>query len=258
MDIEAYQQRIKYRGSLAATAETLRSLQRANLLTIPFENLSIHAGQAIVIDDDALFEKIVSRKRGGFCYELNGLFAAFLRELGFDVTMLSACVANADGVYGHEFDHMTLMVKLDERWLVDVGFGDSFRDPLLLDYDGEQVQDERVWQIVPDGDRYILRQRDRDGLWSNQYSFALRPHGYADFLERCHYQQTSPQSHFTRGRICTLATPNGRITLSEMKLITTEGAERLERLLVSETEYAQTLREQFGIIEEIKFSRSPV
>ena len=126
MDVKAYLERIKYRGSLALNAETLRGLQAAHLLAVPFENLSIHAKQPIVLDDDALFTKIVERGRGGFCYELNGLFAALLRALGFKVEMLSAGVANAEGGFGPDFDHMALMVTLDERWLADVGFGDSF------------------------------------------------------------------------------------------------------------------------------------
>src|SRR5882762_9048307 len=103
MDIKAYLQRINYLGSLVPTAQTLRELQVAHLQTVPFENLSIHSAEPIVLDDDALFRKIVLRRRGGFCYELNGLFAALLRELGFAVSMLSAGVANSEGVYGPDF-----------------------------------------------------------------------------------------------------------------------------------------------------------
>src|SRR5216684_5534157 len=139
MDTRAYLQRINYTGPLDPSAETLRGLQVAHLRTIPFENLSIHSGEVIVLDNHALFEKIVRRRRGGFCYELNGLFGALLRALGFDVTMLSARVANAEGIFGPDFDHMTLLVSLAERWLVDVGFGDSFLEPLQLEAEGEQI-----------------------------------------------------------------------------------------------------------------------
>jgi N-hydroxyarylamine O-acetyltransferase len=144
VDLTAYLDRINYHGPLASTAETLRELQVAHLLTVPFENLSIHARQPIVLDDDALFEKIVRRRRGGFCYEANGLFAALLRALGFDVKKLSAGVAKPEGGFGPDFDHMTLMGAIDERWLIDVGFGDSFREPLLIDERGEQRQGERT------------------------------------------------------------------------------------------------------------------
>jgi len=94
--------------------------------TVPFENLDIHLKRPIVLEDNALFDKIVTRKRGGFCYELNGLFAALLRALGFDVVMLSAGVANPEREFGPDFDHMALLVTLEQSWLADVGFGDSF------------------------------------------------------------------------------------------------------------------------------------
>ncbi|CAN5473176.1 arylamine N-acetyltransferase [soil metagenome] len=249
MDIEAYLERIKYRGSLAPVAETLRGLQAAHLLTVPFENLSIHAKQPIILEDVALFTKIVGDVRGGFCYELNGLFAALLRALGFRVEMLSAGVANAEGGFGPDFDHMTLMVTLDERWLADVGFGDSFVEPLLLDERGEQRQGGRAYKIVPDDDRLILMRHENEGEWKAQYRFTLKPYEYADYAEMCRYHQTSPQSHFTQNRICSRATVEGRVTLSEMRFITTsKDSERQERILTSQKEYEAMLREYFDIV----------
>jgi N-hydroxyarylamine O-acetyltransferase len=249
LDTNAYLDRINYRGSTAPSAETLRELQLAHLLAVPFENLSIHAKQPIVLADEALFTKIVERRRGGFCYECNGLFASLLRALGFEVAMLSAEVANADGVFGPPFDHMTLMVSLEQRWLVDVGFGDSFSEPLLLDEPREQLQGSRAYQIVTDGSLFTLRQRIEDGEWKAQYRFTLQPHKYEDYAEMCRHHQTSPQSHFTMARICSLATEEGRITLSDMRLITTStNNEKQERNLTGEAEYATILRECFGIV----------
>jgi N-hydroxyarylamine O-acetyltransferase len=248
LNIKAYLERINYQGSLAPTAETLRRLQVAHLLAVPFENLSIHAREPIVLEDDALFTKIVEQRRGGFCYEANGLFAALLRALGFDVEMLSAEVAEAEGGFGPAFDHMALMVTLKERWLVDVGFGDSFIEPLLLDERGEQAQGEHVYRIVPD-DAYLILMRREDGdEWKAQYRFTLREHQYADYAEMCRFHQTSPQSHFTRARICSRATEEGRVTLSEMRFITTtRNGGRHERTLTSQEEYAAVLREFFDI-----------
>lgn len=253
MDIDAYLKRINYRGSLAPSAETLRELQLAHLFTVPFENLSIHSAEPIVLDDNALFEKVVARRRGGFCYELNGLFAALLRKLGFEVAMLSAGVANSEGVYGPDYDHMTLLVAPSEdsaeRWLADVGFGDSFLEPLRLDFGKEQVQGERAYKIIEDESHLIMMQRQGTEEWNAQYRFTLQPREYADYAEMCLYQETSPESHFTKARVCTLATPEGRITLSEMRLITTLRAhERQEQLLTSDAEYALALKEHFGII----------
>jgi N-hydroxyarylamine O-acetyltransferase len=260
VNINAYLERINYpfddSRALVPTAETLRTLQVAHLLAVPFENLSIHAGEPIVLDDEALFQKIVENKRGGFCYEANGLFATLLRALGFEVAMLSAQVANAAGEFGPDFDHMTLMVSTTDasvrRWLVDVGFGDSFREPLLLDESDEQAQGSRAYRIVPDGVRRILLQRDDGGEWKAQYRFTLQTHSYDDYAEMCRYHQTSPDSHFTRSRLCSRATKKGRVTLSDMRLIITSGSgarqSRQERDLGSEAEYAQVLREQFGIV----------
>jgi len=249
MDTQAYLERINYTGPFAPGAETLRLLQVAHLRTVPFENLSIHSGEPIVLDDERLFEKIVRRRRGGFCYELNGLFAALLRALGFEVTMLSARVANAEGIFGPDFAHMTLMVTLAERWLVDVGFGDSFLEPLKLDEENEQIQARRAYRIVREDEGLTLMQRLNDDEWKQQYRFTLRPYQYSDYAEMCRYHQTSPQSHFTKARICSRATPEGRISLSDLRFITTiADGERQEQILTNQEEYATILRDHFGVV----------
>jgi N-hydroxyarylamine O-acetyltransferase len=249
MDIDAYLDRIGYVGSREPTTGTLRELQLAHLTAVPFENLSIHTGEPIVLGEGPLFEKIVGRRRGGFCYELNGLFAALLRHLGFDVNMLSARVAREAGTFSEEFDHMTLMVSFDERWLVDVGFGDSFRRPLRIDDPAAQEQEGGAYRIEPDGDRLILSERKFGQDWQSQYSFTLQPRRFTDYAARCHFQQTSPHSNFTGRRVCTRATPDGRLTLSDLRFIsTTLQGERDERALQDEEEFAQYLQRHFGII----------
>lgn len=252
MDVKAYLERIGYGGPVAPDAETLRALHAAHMRSVPFENLSIHAGEPIVLEDAALFEKIVVRRRGGFCYEDNGLFAALLRALGFDVSMLAAGVAKAQGVYGPPFDHMALLVKLEQRWLADVGFGDSFVEPLLLDERGGQRQGRQAYRVEPfgDGERFRMSRRDAEGggEWEPQYRFDLRPHVYADYAERCHFHQTSPESHFRKARVCSLATEGGRVTLSGTRLIETGAdGERRERELSDEDEFRAILRERFGV-----------
>jgi N-hydroxyarylamine O-acetyltransferase len=151
IDVPAYLRRIGYGGPLAPAIDTLRGLHWAHLLTVPFENFDIHLGRPIVLDEIRFFDKIVGGRRGGFCYELNGLFAALLHALGFDVTLHSARVHEGNGRYGPEFDHLVLVVYLDERWLVDVGFGESFRLPLRLDKRGDQVQDGHAYRIRDEG-----------------------------------------------------------------------------------------------------------
>ncbi|HYP26467.1 MAG TPA: arylamine N-acetyltransferase [Blastocatellia bacterium] len=247
MDIKSYLRRINFEGPLSLDARTLRDLQVAHLLSVPFENLSIHAGEPIVIREELLFEKIVSKRRGGFCYELNGLFAALLRESGFKVSMLSAGVARPDGTFGPDFDHMTLLVELEDRWLADVGFGDSFREPLLVDARHAQVIGDRSYRIDAQGESLTLLESVRGGEWMPQYRFTLRPHQYSDYEGMCVYHQTSPDSHFTQRRVCSMATTGGRVTLSDRRLITTRGGERQERELADEGEYVSALRDYFGI-----------
>jgi N-hydroxyarylamine O-acetyltransferase len=251
MNVQTYLDRLNYDGPLVPTAETLRQLQVAHLRAVPFENLSIHAREPIVLEDEALFQKIVSRRRGGFCYELNGLFAALLRALGFEVAMLSAQVANAESNFSPDFAHMVLMVTIDERWLVDVGFGDSYVEPLLLDKRGAQVQGDRAYRVVVDGERLVVMHRndvDTSDEWKPQYRFTPKPYQYSDYTEMCEYHQTSPLSHFTKARVCSRLTPRGRITLSELLFITTEGGARRERPVASQEEYADILRQDFGIV----------
>lgn len=249
MDIHAYLQRINYHGALHPFAQTLRDLHLAHLLTVPFENLSVHYKEQIVLQEKALFDKVVKRQRGGFCYELNGLFCALLRALGFKVEMLAAGVARGNGDFGPRFDHMMLMVTLNERWLVDVGFGEGFRQPLRLDDRSVQRQDGRAYQLLADGQHLVLMQQKKNEEWKPQYRFDLQIYNLKNYETMCHYHQTSPLSSFTKGRICTRATPEGRLTLSKMRFITTalEG-ERQEREVADENEYAILLDRYFGIL----------
>jgi N-hydroxyarylamine O-acetyltransferase len=249
MNIPAYLDRINYRGPLNADAETLRQLHIAHLRSAPFENLSIHAHEPIVLDDESLFEKIVTRRRGGFCYELNGLFAALLRALGFHVAMLSAEVANDDGTFSAPFDHMTLIVTLDERWLVDVGFGDSFIEPLRIDERGAQIQGDRAYRIEPGEDYLVMQQKTSEANgWKSQYRFNLKSYQYEDYLERCLYHQTSPASHFTQNRICSMLTVNGRISVSNKRFIVTKDGVRNDYPVSSDEEHRALLLEHFGIV----------
>ncbi|MEK6322032.1 MAG: arylamine N-acetyltransferase [Acidobacteriota bacterium] len=249
MDVSEYLCRINYRGPLGVSAETLRELHKQHLLAVPFENLDIHLGRAIVLDEERVIHKIVEDRRGGFCYELNGAFCALLRALGFEVLMLSAGVARQEGGFDPPFDHMALLVQLEERWFADVGFGDSFREPLLLDARVEQVQDNDAYRLVEEGEHLILERREKD-LWKSQYRFTLDPYQYSDFAAMCHYHQTSPESPFTKRRTCTLAKPEGRITVTGTRLISTDRGERQERELGSHEEWMATLREHFGIVLE--------
>ncbi|MFN8497460.1 MAG: arylamine N-acetyltransferase [Anaerolineae bacterium] len=266
MNADAYLQRIGYRGSCAPDAATLAALHRAHLLAVPFENLDIHLGRPITLDLPSRYDKIVTRRRGGFCYELNGLFAWLLAALGYDVTLLSAGVYGGDGRPGPEYDHLTLLVRCpgDETpWLADVGFGEGFREPLRLDVAGEQRRNGRAYKVAPlplapsptrgEGEgkegpgvwRYF--EGDRDGGWKPRYWFTLVPRAYGEFAAMCRWQQTSPDSHFTHNRLCSLATTEGRVTLADMTLIETEQGERRETPVADDAAYHRLLRVRFGV-----------
>ena len=241
--VASYLERIGYSGSTEPTAETLRALQRAHLFTVPFENLDIGLKRVIPCDEQAAVRKIVELRRGGFCYEMNGAFAWLLRELGYQVTLLSARVTRPDGTLGPEYDHLTLLVDLEEPWLADVGFGDSFVDPLRLATGVEQGP----YRIAEEGDVLRVEKLNADGSWKLEYAFTLRARDLPEFAEMCRYHQTSPESHFTRKRICTLARPDGRITLADLKSIETRAGKREERTLSGEEEWREVLRREFGV-----------
>ncbi|HLH60907.1 MAG TPA: arylamine N-acetyltransferase [Ktedonobacteraceae bacterium] len=220
---------------------------------------------------------------GGFCYELNGLFVWLLRQLGFEATLLSAEVASSSGGFSPPYDHLTLLVhELDgSDWLADVGFGDSFRLPKRFVAGVEQDDtDGHRYRLVPAEDKderyaqreyWILQQLNAE-QWEPQYRFTLEPHNLSDFSERCSFQQNSPESHFTQQRVCSLATPTGRITLTahslrfnaanaqlpsyeqagreeaDLRLITTLHGQKEERQLQSEDEFQAILAQLFGIV----------
>lgn len=248
MNLAAYLARIGYAGPVAPTLEVLRVIHRAHLLSVPFENLDISRGRKIVVDQEACVRKIVEEHRGGFCYEMNGAFAALLQAIGFQLTLLSARVARQDGSFGPEFDHLTLRVDLDRPWLADVGFGESFIEPLRLLPGIAQKDGAQIYRVSETAGVLQLEKWEADGSWKAQYRFSLQPRQIQEFAEMCHYHQTSPDSSFTRKRLCTRATPDGRITLSDLKLIIARDGKKEERMLASEEEWRTALREHFDIV----------
>ncbi len=240
--------RIGYRGPTRPSVEVLRTLHMRHLLSVPFENLDTHLGRPIVLSEAAFFDKIVKNRRGGFCYELNGSFAALLKALGFRVSMLSARVAGKDGDFSPDFDHMTLLVQLEERWLADVGFGDSFTEPKQFDISSPQMENGTLYRITRTGRGELVSRWDaRGNIWQPQYKFTLRPRRLADFVPRCRWQETSPDSHFRKGRLITRLIPKGRVTLTDKKLIVTRGRRRIERAVRSQKEFDRQLERWFGL-----------
>jgi N-hydroxyarylamine O-acetyltransferase len=242
-DVDAYLARIGAARPGQPDAESLRDLQLRHLRTVPFENLSIHRGEPIELAEQALVEKVVGRRRGGFCYELNGAFAALLSALGYRVTLLAARAFGPGGEVGPLFDHLALRVDLAEPWLVDVGFGRFTHHPLRYDLRTDQTDPGGTFRITETaaGDIDVAR----DG--APEYRLETRPRTLRDFEPTCWWHQTSPKSHFTRSLVCSRLTETGRITLTGRTLIETTGGERDERELAGDAEVLAAYREHFGI-----------
>jgi N-hydroxyarylamine O-acetyltransferase len=243
--LDAYLARIGAARPVRPDAAALRELQARHLLTVPFENLSVQLREPIVLEPAALVGKLVERRRGGFCYELNGAFAALLSGLGFQVRLAAARVFGAAGP-GPPFDHLALVVPTGpaETWLVDVGFGRFSQHPLRLDAEGDDQADPAgSFRVTPtaDGDLDVAM----DG--EPQYRLEPRPRRLADFEPTCWWHQTSPKSHFTRSSVCSMATPTGRVTISGRTLIRSSGGERQEQRLGGDAELLAAYRTWFGI-----------
>lgn len=250
INTSAYLDRIGYTGSREPTLATLRELQRAHLLRVPFENLDIHRQQEIRIDLPRFYDKVVVRKRGGFCFEVNGLFNELLTDLGFSTHFISCSVfSHPKQHYAPYFGHVAIVAHLADDWLVDVGFGTSFPEPLRIGTEASQLQDGtyyRLRKISPE--ETSLERSEDEKEWISMYKFRLRPYALPDFAGMCVFHQTSPESPFTQGRLCSLMTPQGRITLTDKTFIKTVGKNKHEVPLQDQAEFEKYLQEYFGMV----------
>jgi N-hydroxyarylamine O-acetyltransferase len=241
----AYLRRMDVSRPPVLDAAALRALHRAHLCTVPFENLDIHLGRPISLDEDDLLAKIASRRRGGFCYELNGAFALLLEALGAEVDRVAAKVYRPDRL-GPLFDHLALIVRLRDGsgpWLADVGFGSHATYPLLLDSRAEQDDPGGTFLLADAAEGDVDVQRGGEP----QYRLERRARPLADFEPTCWWQETWPESHFRQGTVCSLLTRDGRISIADRTLITTTGTERTEEKLPGDEALLAAYRDVFGI-----------
>ena len=257
-DRDEYLARIKYEGPLIPSLETLQGLHRAHVMTVPFENLDIHLGRSISLAPADLFRKIVVERRGGYCFELNGLFALLLEALGIAVTRLAARVCSgAEGVRPRS--HQLLMVKMGTSvWIVDVGFGgQGLLEPLTLAVGEERQQGRECFRLVTGERGEYLLQGERDGAWADLYSFGLDPCLPVDYLFANYYHSHSPDSIFTQQRICTMPTPEGRTTLSGMELKIRTGEKTRQIRSRDMREYRLLLNDYFNLVVKGDFKELP-
>jgi len=276
MDPDAYFDRIGLNPDRewAPTLSTLTALQHAHVTTVPFETLSItgdphgkREGTGVSLALDELYEKIVERRRGGFCYELNGAFTWLLRELGFDADRVAARVIS-DGDRTPPANHHSILVTLDRRYVVDVGLGlPKLRQPVPLD--GSVVTDAGTdWRLVeserPDAD-YLVQYRDRsaaddgesDGIgrsdtdddtsgWQDRYDLTTESRDLSYFEATCNYLATAPESIFTGEPTVTIATERGHRRLSTETFSETVDGVTAERS-VEPGEWHAVLERAFGL-----------
>ncbi len=250
MNKEIYLERIGLAGSdLRADEKSLKTLQNRHLLNIPFENLDIHWGEEITLEPHRFYKKIVEEKRGGFCYELNGNFNELLKTIGFNTKIISARVANGEGGFGAEFDHLAILVELEGKreYLVDVGFGDFIAGPLKFEMDIEQTDPNGIYKIRKTDDECFEIVKKLDDSWKSEYIFKNLSRDLSEFTEMCVHNQISPESHFTKGKLCSLMTENGRKTLTYTKFILSEDGNRKETNVTSDAHFYEILKREFGI-----------
>ncbi len=254
LHFQQYLQRIGVQQDVVpVTFQSLCMLQHAHLFNVPFEALDIHCNIPIVLSPGAFYDKIVTRRRGGYCYELNGLFHQLLTHLGFAPVMISARVYNAEtDLIGKEFDHLVLIVSLEGHdWMVDVGFGDFALRPLCMNdqvqYDGRNYY--RFASKTYEGIEYqsVEKWNTEKEEFVIENLFTTTPRVLLDFEEMNQYQQKDPASHFVQNLICTMPTTEGRISIINSSFKTTFAGQKTETEVKNDQERNDILSRHFGI-----------
>jgi N-hydroxyarylamine O-acetyltransferase len=251
MEINRYLKRINYAGVLNCDMVTLASLQEHHLFSVPFENIDIYNGTPISLQPERFHKKVVLEKRGGSCYELNGLFYQLLLSLKFDAHLISGRVVKGKNI-GPEYDHLAILVNLDgKEWLVDVGYGDfSFKplpiEPGVVQFDGRNHY--KIEVVSLDGQEYLSVNKwaTNKNAYIPQYYFTTKPRVLEKFNPMNAYHQTSEHSHFTQSLICSIPTRQGRVSLINSHLIITTGSLRKE-MKIEQEKLNDVLKSHFGI-----------
>ncbi|HLR14502.1 MAG TPA: arylamine N-acetyltransferase [Bacillota bacterium] len=245
MDVENYIQRIGC-SIKEPSFKHLVELQRTHLQTVPFENLDVIRNVPIYLSLPHIYEKIVTHHRGGYCYELNGLFHWALREMGYDARMVPASVMRPSGFFAKKHTHVAILVVINGMmYVTDVGFGNQPLAPIPLD--GTTYTDPSGTYYIQHQQKNVYRLMKRqENSWNTVYEFSTDEWELTDFHEGCVFNQISPESTFTHTDIVSLATKDGRITLKDAELLTIQHGEKTIQAL-TETEKMNTLMDTFNI-----------
>ena len=248
-ELENYLKRIDFKATPRASPDCMFQLQKNHLLHVPFENLDILLHRPITLNANDWYKKIVENNRGGFCYELNGLFNEMLKAIGFKTHLISCRPFNASTqTFNEEFDHLAIITTIEKnQWLVDVGFGNFSVVPLKIEDDIEQDDGRIIYRMVDFEHSHLVQSKTHTGNWKSEYLLSEKAYDINDFALKCQYHQTSPQSHFTQNRVCSKLTATGRITLTDKKLKLTQNEHITEIEVADEEQFRTYLKIYFHI-----------
>jgi N-hydroxyarylamine O-acetyltransferase len=247
MNTEAYLQRIGCSSAVEISNESLFHLHEQHVFHIPFENLDVHFGKVFSLKLTEIYDKVVFNKRGGFCYELNSLFNELLCQIGFKSRIIEARIFDDEGNLGPAFDHMAIFVETDRHFLLDVGYGDLFLQPIEIKA-GVQTDGRNFFQIeVLGADHYKLLMSSDGQVFQAKYTFILRTVEVANFVPLCLDKQTNPTSHFVRNLVCTKPTRDGRLTIFNDKFIQKIADKKHETAIPNQEELVSILLDFFNI-----------
>lgn len=246
-DLSTYLQRINYTGQVSADSATLYALMRHQLFSVLFENLDVQAGKVVSLVPEEIVDKLIQQGRGGYCYEVNGLFAMALEALGIPYIFVSA--RSMFYPTRRPKTHMALIAQVDGRqWLCDLGFGSyGIRAPIPLDLlDSEIYQDFDVFRLTQDAKGEYLLQAKVEGEWANQYGFDLTPQEWIDFVPANYLNSTHPDAIFVQKLLIVQHHAEGRrILLGNMlKTVTAKGVEKQQ---LTEKDITYLLQHHFAL-----------
>ncbi|HEY8939139.1 MAG TPA: arylamine N-acetyltransferase [Cellvibrio sp.] len=242
-----YARRIGYTGELTASVTTLTEFMKRQLLTVPFENLDVQAGKIVSLVPEDIAGKILYKPRGGYCYEVNGLFAMALEALGIEYQILGARPMFYPTRRART--HMVIIAKIDGRqFLCDCGFGAfGIREPIALDQANQIIQQgDDKFRLLSDDNQNFTLQAFTEGEWASQFGFDLYPHEMVDFMPANFFNSKHPDTIFVQKLLVALITPNGRKILLDGRL------KRIEKGEVSFEDYSKEeipalLEREFGL-----------
>jgi N-hydroxyarylamine O-acetyltransferase len=243
-----YLERIDYDDVIDVTDEVLTSLHKKHVYRIPFENLDVYYKRAFDLDIGRVYQKVVNDVRGGFCYELNLLFNWLLTEIGFSSRILAARTFDDQGNRGPVFDHMSVFVKTEKEFLIDVGYGDLFVAPIEIK-SGVQWDGRNYFRIDKWSEHEYLVSMSSDGVdYRKRYTFTLDVIKVEDFNIICMDKQTNLNSYFVKNVICTKPTDTGRVTIFNDKLVEKKGMLRVETPIQGDDSLRKYLKDKFDIV----------